>query len=309
MVSGLRQKFGNSVCVANAPIDQSMGKSLNQDFQGSLRKLAQNNDVVVLGDTNHETLGTGWFVKNNVVETLSKAGVKTLYLEVDPNDQKKIDDFTSGKISADKFTKDVSSHYQGGESDLTDLISQAKKYGVKVIAADNIEAGKAAEKAAKYSMLAEICGTDTEEGQQYLQKSYEARKERMDYDKKLAEKINETRGNEKAAVIFGANHGRTEDGLMNNLRGSSAKLDIYGNTVEEKKETLEEDKAIGTLARKPDAVYIESQNTIYATCNTSPKLAEQLESVKDEKKSQLVADNKPAEPQAKNRMEVASLSM
>jgi hypothetical protein len=302
MVDGLRQKFGNSVCVANAPIDQSMGKYLNQDFQGSLKKLTQNYDVVVLGDTNHETLGTRWFVKNNVVEVLAKSGVKTLYLEVDANDQKKIDDFTSGKISADKFTEDVSSHYQGGESDLTNLISQAKKYGVKVIAADNAEAGKAAQKASKYSMLAEICGTDTEEGQQYLQKSYAARKERMGYDKNLAEKINETRGNEKAAVIFGANHGRTVDGLMNNLRGASAKLDIYGNTVEEKKETLEEDKAIGTLARKPDAVYIESQNTIYATCNTSPKLAEQLEFIGDGKKNQILADTKTIEPQAQNRM-------
>lgn len=307
MVDSIRSKFAAATCTANAPIDQSMGPALNQDIKGSLSKLAHANDVVVLGDTNHETLGTKWFVQNNVVETLAKSGVKTIYLEMDPNDQKKIDAFTSGKMSAEQFTTEVSSTYNGGETDLTDLITQAKKNGVKVVAADSIEAGKAAQAAGKLAMMADVMGTDTAEGAEYLKKSHEKLKERMDLDVDLARKINDTRGDEKAAVIFGANHGRTENGLMDNLRGKSAKIDIYGNTAEESKETLKEDLAIGALARKPDAIFIDSKSTVYATCNTPPQLAQDLEAVGQQ---QAFANaNQPIEPMTQRKVEVSSLSI
>lgn len=276
MVDKIRAAFASSVCAPNAPVDESMGEALNHNFKESLATVAQKNDVTVLGDTNHETLGTRWFADNEVVDTLAKSGVKTLYLEVDPAHQKKIDDFMSSKMSAADFTGEVSSRYVGDENAMTDLVSQAKKNGMKVIAAESPKADKAGQAAGKYALLAEVAGTDTPEGQEYLQKSREYLKERMGYDVDLAQKINETRGSEKAAAILGANHGRTENGLMDNLRGSAAKIDVYGNSVEAKKDELEEDRSIGALARKPDVVYVEGKNTVFATCNTPVQLAEDL---------------------------------
>jgi hypothetical protein len=288
MVDKLRSEFGASVCAPNAPVDQSVGPPLNHDFSGSVAALARTSDVAVLGDTDHEKLGTRWFADHGVVDTLAKSGVKTLYLEMDPAEQAKIDAFTAGKMSAADFTKEVSSHYVGDETALTDLIAQARKNGMKVIAADNPKAGEAAQMAGRYNLMAEVSGTDTPEGQQSLETSRNYLKERMGYDVDLAHKINETRGNEKAAVIFGANHGRTENGLMANLRGSAVKMDIYGNSLEEQKDRLEEDRAIGALARKPDAVYVESRNTVFATCNTPPQVAQNLE---QKPQNQMVAEN------------------
>jgi hypothetical protein len=227
-LDSIRAAFGEAVCADNAPMDQSMGRPLNRDFKGTLSTLAKGHDVVVLGDTNHEDLGTKWFVENGVVETLAGQGVKKLYLEMDPNDQKKINALTKGEMSPQKFTDEVSSRYVGGEDDLTNIILQAKKNKMEVIAADNPEAGKSAQLAGKYQLMADMLGTDTPEGKEYLDKAHDHLKQRMDKDVDLANMVNTTRGDEKAAIIMGANHGRTENGLMENLRGSAAKIDVYG---------------------------------------------------------------------------------